>query len=58
MRGIFANAFHRLADKSAIEVLLNISVALLFFLVPRTGFGGGAGAFSALVVAGRIRWAE
>jgi len=35
-------------------VLHDISVALLFILVPRTGFGGGAGAFGALVMAGSL----
>jgi len=39
-------------------VLRDISVALLFFLVPSTGFGGSAGGASAFVVAGSISCAE
>ena len=43
-----------MADCDRFVVFHDISVALLLFLVPCTGFGGGAGAFGALVMAGSL----
>ena len=39
-------------------MLHDISVAVVFVVVPHTGFGGGAGAFGALVVAGSLSSCE
>ena len=43
-----------LSGSARFEVLHDISVALAFVVVPRTGFGGSAGCTGALVVAGSI----
>ena len=43
-----------LSGSARFEVLHDISVALAFVVVPRTGFGGSAGCTGALVVTGSI----
>ena len=47
-----------LSGSARFEVLHDISVAVVFVVVPRTGFHGSAGAFGAFVVTGSISSCE
>ena len=47
-----------LSGSARFEVLHDISVAVVFVVVPRTGFHGSAGAFGAFVVTGSISSVE